>query len=200
MSINITVAKTAGFCFGVKNAMNQAEKLAENGGGYTLGQLIHNPFAIKALEEKGVFAVDSLDEVKDGKTVIIRSHGVGQAVYDELLRRNIPYIDATCPKVVKIHKIVEEESGKGANVLIAGDPDHPEVKGTMEHCRNKAWVVNSARDIENLVKSENSFVQNPLIFLSQTTGKLSKWREYKKIVKKHCTNLKIFGTIWKATT
>ena len=180
--------------------MNQAEKLAEIGGGYTLGQLIHNPFAIKALEEKGVFAAESLDEIKDGKTVIIRSHGVGQAVYDELLRRNIPYIDATCPKVVKIHKIVEEESAKGANVLIAGDPDHPEVKGTMGHCHNKVWVVNSIDDIENLIKNEKSFVQNPLIFLSQTTGKLSKWIEYKKIVKKHCTNLKIFDTICKATT
>ncbi|MBD5080601.1 MAG: bifunctional 4-hydroxy-3-methylbut-2-enyl diphosphate reductase/30S ribosomal protein S1 [Ruminococcaceae bacterium] len=202
MSINITVAKTAGFCFGVKNAMTQAEKLAENGGGYTLGQLIHNPFAIKELEKKGVFAIDTLDEAKDGKTVIIRSHGVGQAVYDELKRQNIPYIDATCPKVVKIHKIVEEESAKGANVLIAGDPNHPEVKGIMGHCHKnvKVWVVNSLDDIESLVKNEKSFVHNALIFLSQTTGKLSKWIEYKKIVKKHCTNLKIFDTICKATT
>ena len=200
MSINITVAKTAGFCFGVRNAVNQAEKLAEKGGGYTLGQLIHNPSAIKALEDKGVFAAENLDEIKEGKNLIIRSHGVGQAVYDELKRRNIRYIDATCPKVVKIHKIVEEESEKGANVLIAGDPNHPEVKGTMGHCRNKVWVVNSVEDIENLVKNEKSFVQNPLIFLSQTTGKLSKWIEYKKIVKKHCTNLKIFDTICRATT
>ncbi len=200
MSINITVAKTAGFCFGVKNAVNQAEKLAEKGGGYTLGQLIHNLSVIKALEDKGVFAAESLDEIEEGKTLIIRSHGVGQAVYDELKRRNIPYIDATCPKVVKIHKIVEEESAKGANVLIAGDPNHPEVKGTMGHCRNKVWVVNSVDDIENLIKNEKSFVQNSLIFLSQTTGKLSKWIEYKKIVKKHCTNLKIFDTICKATT
>lgn len=200
MGINITVAKTAGFCFGVRRAMEQAEKLAENGGGYTLGQLIHNPFAIKALEDKGIFAIESLDGIKDGKTLIIRSHGVGQAVYDELNRRNIPFIDATCPKVVKIHKIVEEESARGANVLIAGDPSHPEIKGIVGHCQGEVRVINSLSDIENLVKTEKSFVQNSLIFLSQTTGKLSKWIEYKKIVKKHCTNIKIFDTICRATT
>ena len=200
MNINIITAKTAGFCFGVKRAVSEAEKLAEAGGGYTLGQLIHNPFVIKDLENKGVYAVDSLDEIKENKPVIIRSHGVAQRVYDELIRQNIDYIDATCPKVVKIHKIVEEESGKGANVLIAGDPSHPEVKGIVGHCLTKAAVVNSAEDIENLAKNEASFVQNPLIFLSQTTGKLSKWIEYKKIVKKHCTNLKIFDTICRATT
>lgn len=200
MNTNITVAKTAGFCFGVKRAVNEAEKLAQSGGGYTLGQLIHNPYVIKALEDKGIYAINDLDDVKEGKTLIIRSHGVGQGVYNELIRRNIPYIDATCPKVAKIHKIVKEESGKGANVLIAGDPSHPEVKGIIGHCRTEARVVNSVENIEDLVKSEKSFVQNSLIFLSQTTGNLSKWIEYKKIVKKHCTNLKIFDTICRATT
>lgn len=200
IKINIITAETAGFCFGVKRAVTEAEKLAEAGGGYTLGQLIHNPFVIKELESKGVYAAESLDEIKDGKPVIIRSHGVAQSVYDELIRRNIPYIDATCPKVVKIHKIVEEESGKGANVLIAGDASHPEVRGIVGHCRTKALVVNSAEDIEKLVETESEFVQNSLIFLSQTTGKLSKWIEYKKIIKKHCTNLRIFDTICRATT
>lgn len=181
--------------------MEYAEKLAENGGGYTLGELIHNPFVISDLKKRGVVPIDSLDHIKDGsKPVIIRSHGVGQDVYDELERRKIKYIDATCPFVAKIHKIVSEESKKGFNVLIAGDPSHPEVKGIMGHCHTEVRVINSVPDIENLVKTEKSFVQNPLIFLSQTTGKLSKWIEYKKIVKNYCTNLKIFDTICSATT
>ena len=131
MSARITVAKTAGFCFGVKRAMEMAYKLAESGGGCTLGRLIHNRHVTEELADKGVIAVNSVDEAKG--TVIIRSHGVGREVYAELERHGIPYIDATCPFVAKIHKIVAEESAKGANVLIAGNPEHPEVKGKIGH-------------------------------------------------------------------
>ena len=198
MSSRITVAKTAGFCFGVKRAMEMAYRLAENGGGCTLGGLIHNRHVTEELAEKGVFAAHSIDEIKG--TVIIRSHGVGREVYEELERLSIPYIDATCPFVAKIHKIVAEESAKGANVLIAGNPEHPEVKGIIGHCLTKAYVVNSLQDIENWLKLENGFVQSSLIFVAQTTAQLSKWIEYKKIVQKHCTKLKIFDTICSATT
>lgn len=196
--VNIIVAKTAGFCFGVKRAIDFAEKLAAEGGGFTLGRLIHNPFVIKDLEEKGVYAAESIDDIKG--TVIIRSHGVGQAVYEELDRRGIKYIDATCPFVEKIHKIVSEESEKGAEVIIAGDPNHPEVKGIVGHCRTKAWVIDSLSDIENLVKAEKFFVQNKQILVAQTTYQLAKWIEYKKVIKNYCTNLKIFDTICSATT
>ena len=198
MSARITVAKTAGFCFGVKRAMEMAYRLAESGGGCTLGRLIHNRHVTDELAGMGVTAVDSIDEIKG--TVIIRSHGVGREVYDELERRGIPYIDATCPFVAKIHKIVAEESAKGANILIAGNPEHPEVKGIIGHCSTEARVVNSVEDIENLVNSEKSFVQNSLIFVAQTTFDLSKWIEYKKVIQKHCTKQKIFGTICSATT
>lgn len=198
--INITVAKTAGFCYGVKRAIEFAESVAENGRGCTLGQLIHNPFVTNELEQKGVRAVNCLDEVDaESETLIIRSHGVGKNVYDELKEHGIKYIDATCPNVARIHKIVEEESRNGANVLIAGDPSHPEIIGVMGHCLTEARVVNSIEDIETLVKTEKMFVQNALIFLSQTTAQLAKWIEYKEIVKKYCTNLKIFDTICKAT-
>ena len=196
--VNITVAKTAGFCFGVKRAIDFAEKLAAEGGGCTLGRLIHNPFVIKDLEAKGVYAAESIEDIKG--TVIIRSHGVGQAVYEELDRRGIKYIDATCPFVEKIHKIVSEESEKGAEVIIAGDPNHPEVKGIVGHCRTKAHVIDSLSDIENLVKAENFFVQNKQILVAQTTYQLAKWIEYKKVIKNYCTNLKIFDTICSATT
>lgn len=194
--VNITVAKTAGFCFGVKRAIETAERLADNGGGYTLGKLIHNSFVIRELEDKGVKAADSLDEIKG--RVIIRSHGVGQAVYGEMERLGIEYIDATCPFVANIHKIVSEESAKGALVIIAGDPKHPEVIGTSGHCHTESFVVNGNDDIERLF-SDSSFGKNPLILVAQTTFQLSKWIEYKKLIKKHCTNLKIFDTICKAT-
>ncbi len=198
MSVTVTLAKTAGFCFGVERAVSFAEDLAKNGGGCTLGQLIHNPLVTEDLAKKGVFAADSLDDIKG--TVIIRSHGVGQAVYDELNKRGIKYIDATCPFVEKIHKIVSEESAKGAEVIIAGNKNHPEVKGIIGHCHTKAWVVDSIEDIENLVKDENFFVQNRQIFVAQTTYQLAKWIEYKKVIKNYCTNLKFFDTICSATT
>lgn len=199
-NVNITVAETAGFCFGVKRAVDFADNLAAAGGGCVLGQLIHNPLVTKELEDKGVRTVHSLDEVDSEKdTLIIRSHGVGRNIYDELERRGIRYIDATCPNVERIHRIVEKESGEGAKVLIFGDAAHPEVVGIIGHCSTEARVVSSREDIENLVKTEKNFVQNPLIFVSQTTAQLSKWIEYKEIVKKHCTNLKIFDTICRAT-
>lgn len=198
--IKITTAKTAGFCYGVKRAIEFAESAAEKGGGCTLGQLIHNSFVTDELKKKGVRPINSLDEADPKKdTLIIRSHGVEKKVYRELEERGIRYIDATCPNVAKIHRIVEEESGKGANVLIAGDRGHPEVIGIIGHCLTEARVVNSVEDIETLVKTDKKFVQSALIFLSQTTAQLAKWIEYKKIVKKYCTNLKIFDTICKAT-
>ncbi|MCM1055414.1 MAG: bifunctional 4-hydroxy-3-methylbut-2-enyl diphosphate reductase/30S ribosomal protein S1 [Bacteroides sp.] len=196
MSVHITVAKTAGFCFGVKKAIEKAEELSETGGGFTLGQLIHNPVVIGELEKRGVRAAESLDEVKG--RVIIRSHGVGQAVYGELDRRGLEYIDATCPFVANIHRIVREESEKGAKVVIAGSSEHPEVKGIMGHCLTECRVVNSMEDIERLT-ADKAFVKNALIMVSQTTYQLSKWIEYKKFLKKYCTNLKIFDTICKAT-
>lgn len=198
--IKITTAKTAGFCYGVKRAIEFAESVAENGGGCTLGQLIHNSFVTQELKKKGIRPINSLDEADPKKdTLIIRSHGVGKKIYRELEERGIRYIDATCPNVEKIHKIVEEESKKGVNVLIAGDENHPEVIGIIGHCLTEARVVNSVEDIETLVKTDKMFVQNALIFLSQTTAQLDKWIEYKKIVKKYCTNIKIFDTICKAT-
>lgn len=165
-----------------------------------MGQLIHNSFVTEGLKEKGVRTVSGLDEVNaERDTLIIRSHGVEKRIYDELEERGIRYIDATCPNVARIHEIVEKESKNGANVLIAGDPKHPEVAGIIGHCFTEARVVNSVEDIETLVKTEKMFVQNALIFLSQTTGQLAKWIEYKEIVKKYCTNLKIFDTICRAT-
>ena len=195
MSKEILVAKSAGFCFGVKRAIETAKSLAEKEGkGRTLGPLIHNSDVVRELEGLGITVTE--DPLQGGGTLIIRSHGVPQSVYDLLAEKNIPYLDATCPFVAKIHRIVSETD---CDVLIAGDPNHPEVKGIVGHCASSR-VVNSAEDIENLVKTEKSFGENALIFVAQTTLDLAKWIEYKEIAKKHYTNLKIFDTICSATT
>ena len=136
---NIETAKSAGFCFGVKRAVEIAEKTAaENNGCCTLGELIHNGSEISRLEKLGVYPINSPDELPDGKTLIIRSHGVAQSVIDYISNKGISYIDATCPFVAKIHNIVSKADG---HVIVAGDPDHPEVIGIVGHCKNPDEVT-----------------------------------------------------------
>lgn len=194
----IVVAKTAGFCFGVKRAVSIAEELAERGGGCTLGPIIHNRDVTEKLEKMGVVTVNSPEEAKG--TLIIRSHGVGKDVYSRLSQLGVDYIDATCPFVEKIHKIVAEHSAKGAEVLIAGDSAHPEVQGIIGHCSTAAAAVNSMEQLQELVNSQKSFGQNALIFVAQTTFDMVKWTEFKNFVKKHYTKVQIFDTICSATT
>lgn len=196
---SIRVAKTAGFCFGVTRAIELAEKTAaENGKAYTLGPLIHNNDAIERLEKSGVFVTEEISEEKS--PLIIRSHGAPRSVYEELTARGIKYVDATCPFVEKIHKIVAEESAKGADVLIVGDRLHPEVVGILGHAYGKARAVNSEDELLELVKTEKFFGENALIMVSQTTFDMVKWEKIKIIAKKHYTKVKIFDTICSATT
>jgi len=195
----IKIAKSAGFCFGVKRAIEITEKTAEKyGKAYTYGPLIHNNDVIDELSRKGISVTDAISP--DFSPLIIRSHGVPKSVYDELSKKKIGYIDATCPFVEKIHKIVAEESQKGADVIIAGDGSHPEVIGILGHVATQAAAVNSKEDCENLLSSAKSFGENALIMVSQTTFDMGKWEEIKKIVKKHYTKVKIFDTICLATS
>lgn len=196
---SIRVAKTAGFCFGVTRAIELAEKTAaENGKAYTLGPLIHNNDAIERLEKSGIFVTEEISEEKF--PLIIRSHGAPRSVYEELTARGIKYVDATCPFVEKIHKIVAEGSAKGADILIAGDRLHPEVAGILGHAYGKARAVNSEDELLELVKTEKFFGENTLIMVSQTTFDMVKWEKIKIIAKKHYTKVKIFDTICSATT
>ena len=195
----IITAKTAGFCFGVKRAISIASEAAEKYGKvYTYGPLIHNSDEIKRLEGCGVFAAENLSEA--ASPIIIRSHGVAATVYDEITSLGKEYIDATCPFVAKIHRIVEENSSPICDTLIAGDKDHPEVVGTKGYAKGRVAAVNSCDELENLVKTQKSFGENSLIFVAQTTFDMCKWAELQKNVKKHYTNAKIFDTICSATT
>ena len=194
----IETAKSAGFCFGVRRAVELAEKTAgEQGVCCTLGPLIHNEVETSRLEGLGVYTVKSPDEAKG--TLIIRSHGVPQSVTDYIESKGIPYIDATCPFVAKIHNIVSDVRGA---VIIAGDKSHPEVEGIIGHCRltDKVFVVNSEEELYEALERVKSFGEIALKMVAQTTFNSAKWQSYKKIAKKHYTNIEIFDTICSATT
>lgn len=197
MTAEITVAESAGFCFGVKRAIRITEEAAEKlGRVFTLGPLIHNNDVILDLERKGVTAVSDCSNAEG--TIIVRSHGVPKSVYDEIVKRGLTLIDATCPFVEKIHRIVEENSEDG-DVLIAGDSSHPEVIGIMGFVKGRARAVNSLDELNVLIEKEKSFGENKLIVVAQTTFDLCKWAELQKNIKKHYTNVKIFDTICSAT-
>ena len=127
----IRLAKTAGFCYGVRNAVEIAEKTAREAQKtvYTYGPLIHNQSVVEHLQKMGIYSVDSLDALSEGDTVIIRAHGVGRAAYREMEARGLNVVDGTCPRVQMIHRIVEEQEQAGQRILIFGDSAHPEVQG-----------------------------------------------------------------------
>lgn len=140
--MEIHLAKTAGFCFGVNRAVELTYGLlAEGHKVATLGPLIHNPQAVEDMRRKGAQVVDTVQDVPAGCEVVIRSHGVPRSVYDELAARGIPYHDATCPFVQKIQRIAAEAEKEGAVLLVAGDKTHPEVQGIVGHTRGEVFVL-----------------------------------------------------------
>ena len=154
MKKEIIVADSAGFCFGVKRAVGIAEEFAEKGNpAVTLGEIIHNPTVVESLRERGVFPVESVDDVPEGYTLILRSHGVPLSVVEELEEKNIPYADATCPFVARIHRIVAKQTAAGDTVIITGNPDHAEVRGIIGHANGDVFVVRNLEELEELSKN-----------------------------------------------
>lgn len=199
--MKITLAETAGFCFGVNRAVNMVYELLRNGKKVcTLGPIIHNPQMVKELEDKGVRIVESPCEVKMGETLVIRSHGVEKSVIDEAARLGIEIADATCPFVSKIHKIVEDCGNNRMTVIIAGDPLHQEVKGIIGHCTGEYFVVEDEEQVMNLLETVPNFADKSLSFVSQTTFNAKKLEKIKNFLKKVCTNVKVFDTICNATS
>ena len=199
--MKITKAKTAGFCFGVNRAVNMVYELLEEGKKVcTLGPIIHNPQLVAELEGRGVRIVSSPEEVKEGETLVIRSHGVEKVVYDKAYNLGVDVADATCPFVAKIHKIVAENSAKGAVTIIAGDKDHQEVKGIIGHCVGEYFVVASEEELDVVLENEKKISKNDLILVSQTTFNAQIWGKLQKKLKKLYTNAKIFDTICNATS
>lgn len=198
--MQIKIAKTAGFCFGVDRAVKKAFEAADNYDKVvTLGPIIHNPQIVSQLEEKGVTVVDLPQQVPQGATAVIRSHGVGKWVYDYLDLNGISYVDATCPFVAKIHHLVSEHSGQGRRILVAGDASHPEVQGIVGFCQGPVKVFKSAQELEKFTQEEPDWTKNPAIMVAQTTFNVQEWRKSSDFAKKVYTNLIIFDTICNAT-
>ncbi len=196
--MNIQIAKTAGYCFGVRNAVDIAEKCARESEGrilYTYGPLIHNTSVVRSLEEKGVKSIDSLDDLKEGDTVIIRAHGVGEETYRQIAEKRAKVVDATCPNVRKIHKIVREQEDAGRSILILGDPEHPEVKGIRGWCRGECRVIGSEEELEGLALSKDAAYS----LVAQTTFNQYKFLKIVENLKKMEYNINVFPTICKAT-
>ena len=196
MKREIIVAKSAGFCFGVKRAVGIAEDFAEKGiPAVTLGEIIHNPTVVEGLRARGVFPVESVSEVPEGATLILRSHGVPLSVVEELEKKCIPYADATCPFVARIHRIVAERTAAGDTVIITGNPDHAEVRGIVGHAKGDVRVVRNLAELEELSKNEENLCAKCITIVSQTTFLRAEWEKCEKFAKKVYTNLLIFDTI-----
>lgn len=196
--MQIILAKTAGFCFGVNRAVKLTYELLEQGRPVaTLGPLIHNPQVVEDLESKGAITCDSVDDVPDGYEVVIRSHGVGQSVYDKISTRRLAYHDATCPFVTKIHKIAARAGVEGAMLLVVGDAKHPEVQGIVGHTTGKVEVFANLEELEKLLPELTQ--QKSIFAVAQTTFNVQSWETCKEFLKNQCTNAKIFDTICNAT-
>ncbi len=197
--MSVTVAKSAGFCFGVSRAVETVEKAAKEGGRVvTLGPIIHNRHVVQKFDEIGVQVIDRAEEATQGMTVIIRSHGVSRAVQEALQVRCANVIDATCPFVKCIHGIVEKAEAEGDLPIIIGTRSHPEVEGIAGWCGENR-IFETPEELENWIDSGEIQKNSPICMVCQTTSTETLWKKCVQIAKKQFTNLKIFDTICKAT-
>ena len=198
--MNVLLAKSAGFCYGVRRAVELAEQTAaQKMPCVMLGSIIHNRDVVDHLAAQGLYAVQRPEDVPEGCAVIIRSHGESRAVYQGLEERKIQILDATCPNVTRIHQIVEQAEQRGRQPVIVGTPDHPEVLAIAGWCRAPV-VVSGEDELENWLSQDPERRKLPLTFVSQTTSTKKIWEGCVKKAKKECTNAEFFDTICGATS
>ena len=196
--MKVTLAKSAGFCFGVKRAVEMVYKEAGTGKKvYTLGPIIHNEQVVQDLEQKGVRVIDTPEELSKAEdaTVIIRSHGISADVYHQLEDKKVRIVDATCPFVSKIHRIVEKKYQEGSCIVIVGNANHPEVEGINGWCNGAATVIGSVSEAEN-------YSQEParkLCVVAQTTFNYKKFEDIVDILLKKSYDILVMNTICNAT-
>ena len=199
--MEIIIGKTAGFCFGVENAVNKTkEQLNNKRNIFCLGELVHNKQVTEELEKEGIIFVDDISNAK--KDVIIRAHGEKKETYDKAKELDLNIIDLTCPKVTKIHKIAEEYANKGYYILLIGKSNHPEVIGTISYCGENSDIIEDQNEIEQkLEKLYNSKIKK-LLIISQTTFSLDKFNKIILLVQenlKEDIEIEIKKTICDAT-
>lgn len=197
--MEITVAKSAGFCFGVQRAVDSVYKeLEENSGKiYTFGPIIHNEQVVEDLNKRGIEVIDTVEQLKEIKegTVVIRSHGVAKEIYDILEQQKLKMVDATCPFVKKIHNIVLDESNNGKTIIIIGNDNHPEVEGIKGWVNGEVIVINKEEQIEKLSLTE----QTKACIVSQTTFNHNKFKYLVEIIRKKGYDITVVNTICNAT-
>ena len=203
--MNITVAKSAGFCFGVKRAVNKVYEQADikKGPVYTYGPIIHNEEVVKDLADKGVQVLEDPDSLteeqkKQKGTVVIRSHGVSKKAYEQLKQAGFQIEDATCPFVLKIHQIVEEFSNDGYEIVIIGSSDHPEVEGIRGWCDpSHTTVIASMEEAEKFQPKSGK----KMCIVAQTTFNYKKFQELVEIIQKkgYIRDIRVLNTICNAT-
>ena len=196
--MEVILAETAGFCFGVKRAVDQVYEQIKTGKKiYTFGPIIHNENVVEDLEKKGVRVIDNVDELAtltEG-SVVIRSHGVSKDVYELIQKQGLEIVDATCPFVKKIHRIVEKESKQGSQIIIIGNDSHPEVEGIKGWCEKPAIVVESKEQAEQVTLPQN----HKICIVSQTTFNYNKFQELVEIICKKGYDINVVKTICNAT-
>lgn len=199
--MDIIVGKTAGFCFGVRNAVTKASEEAEKYKNiYCIGELVHNKQVVEKLSEQGIKFIDNIEQAKSGK-VIFRSHGVDKQTYEKAKKLNLDIIDLTCPKVLHIHNVVEEYIKKGYYILITGQASHPEMIGTVSFCEGQYFVIDNKEKTKEAVEAFKKSGKNNALLISQTTFSLEKFRQIAEIVKQQIKeeNLHVVNTICTAT-
>ena len=199
--MNVELAKTAGFCFGVKRAVDTVYQQIEQYRGekiFTYGPIIHNEEVIKDLRSHGVEVLNDEEELKtaDADVVVIRSHGVAKYIYDILEERGITCVDATCPFVKKIHKIVAEKSAEGSYIVIVGNGEHPEVQGIRGWAGEHVTVVQTPEDAERFELPDKD---QKVCIVAQTTFNYNKFKELVEIISKKRYDIVVLNTICNAT-
>ena len=197
--MRVIQAKSAGFCYGVERAVRLAEQTArEKGGCVMLGSIIHNAHVVRELEQLGGRCVNSVEEISPGDTVIIRSHGERKEVFDRLAEGGVQCVDATCPNVQRIQQLVAQADGEGRTPIIIGEEHHPEVIGVASWSR-RSMIFETPEKLQKWLDSAPENRHLPLTAVAQTTCIRSLWETSSKILKKECTNAKLFDTICNAT-
>ena len=199
--MNVELAKTAGFCFGVKRAVDTVYQQIEQYRGekiFTYGPIIHNEEVIKDLRSHGVEVLNDEEELKtaDADVVVIRSHGVAKYIYDIMEERGITCVDATCPFVKKIHKIVAEKSAEGSYIVIVGNGEHPEVQGIRGWAGEQVTVVQTPKDAERFELPDKD---QKVCIVAQTTFNYNKFKELVEIISKKRYDIVVLNTICNAT-
>lgn len=198
--MSVTLAKSAGLCFGVDRAVEMVNRLLAQGKRVcTLGPIIHNPQAVEDLRRRGVRIVDSAEMVEPGEILVIRAHGISPKKLMEIKACGVEYADASCPFVAHIHKLVSEASKQGKVIFIAGDKEHPEIQGIVGCTVGECHVVSNAKELEKILLEPPQLMQKPVFLCAQTTFHMGEWEICSKTLKKLCTNAFVFDTICNAT-